>query len=114
MIDTYETQKSITAWGQRTFGHPHPAHVAARMTHEMFELDEKFKECGTGPLAQLSAETLAGLAGECADLGIMLLQIVELLGLDFQTIIDAKMKINRGREWHLDKKTGTMRHVEGT
>jgi NTP pyrophosphatase (non-canonical NTP hydrolase) len=103
-----ETQQTIAAWGQHTFGQPVPAHIAARMVHEMFELTTALQQQLSGELPDAQAK----IEDECADLGIMLLQIVELIGADFQVLIDRKMAINRHRTWALDPVSGTMRHVE--
>ena len=51
------------------------------------------------------------IAGECADILILLLDVAFLNGVDLQSAFEEKMEINRNRKW--DKKQGTLKHVKG-
>ena len=107
-----EDQSSITQWGLETFGPTHPGAIAERMGKEVNELLTLFREkVRDGEVDQLNQELLQKLHLECADVAIMLLQIAELLDVDINTVIDYKMKINRGRRWAYDPNMGETRHV---
>lgn len=135
---THETQRSITQWGRQTFGSDKSAlEIAARMQLEMVELLQRLAEDQDDlPLALVLSQlrevaqrvnsrvnqlvdTGAELAcldapsalEECADIDIMLLQVVSCLGgnaLDERT---KKMKVNRGRTWSRGR-DGVVQHVE--
>lgn len=115
-----EDQSSITQWGLDTFGPTHPAAVAKRMSKEVAELLALFEQVGHEwdgkkqvriPVEKLDPELLQKMHLECADVGIMLLQIAELLQVDINVIIDFKMGINRGRRWAYDPAKEETRHV---
>ncbi len=88
-----ETQESISKWADDTFGPTSSTmRVAVRANEEMAEL-----------LRALSVDDFNQKAlDECADVYIVLCRVVTRLGGDFQELIDAKMAINRKREWNLD------------
>ena len=48
---------------------------------------------------------------ELADIGILLYDIANLAGIDLDAAIREKMKINKQREWEIDKTTGLMNHI---
>jgi NTP pyrophosphatase (non-canonical NTP hydrolase) len=88
-----ETQASISKWANETFG-PSGTNmrIAARANEEMAEL-----------LRALSVDDNNQQAlDECADVVIVLCRLVERLGGDFGELVDAKMVINRAREWNKD------------
>src|SRR6185436_19430278 len=88
-----ETQKSISMWANETFGSSGSnMRVAVRANEEMAEL-----------LRALSVDDNNQKAlDECTDVVIVLCRLVERLGGDFCELIDAKMRINRSREWKKD------------
>lgn len=47
---------------------------------------------------------------EIADIGILLLDVAYLQGVNIEQAIEDKMNINRGRDWDVDKNTGLMHH----
>lgn len=85
-----ETQHSITAWADATFGPARsPAQVAGRANEEMRELIRAVgQEHGT-----------AKIMDDCADVVIVLYRLAALLGRELQAAIDAKMATNRERCW---------------
>lgn len=95
-------QKAITEWSRNTFGVTSPTVVAARMNKEVAEL--------------LTALTLANLSEarkECADVGVMLLQVAELLGIDLMQAVSDKMDVNYKRQWE-QTPAGDFQHKGGT
>jgi NTP pyrophosphatase (non-canonical NTP hydrolase) len=92
-----ETQSTITAWITETFGEPagklsNPAgklSIAARANEEMAELI----------MALAIGEGSPKVIEECADIVILLYQLAERMGHDLHTAINAKMAVNRAREW---------------
>lgn len=82
-------QTRITEWATKTFGEPKggPREVAVR-AKEMAELLSALE----------NGETEVALK-ECADVMIVLLQVMERLGGDAETEIDLKMDINEKRSW---------------
>ncbi|APL99330.1 putative pyrophosphatase [Bordetella phage FP1] len=107
-----ETQETMTAWGDETFGPTPPAAIARRMRHEVQELLDGFEALGDLQPADIPAEARAALGEECGDIYIMLSQIAQKLGTDLPTIATAKMAVNRERRWARDPVSGTIRHVE--
>jgi NTP pyrophosphatase (non-canonical NTP hydrolase) len=97
-----ETQDSICAWADATFGPAASnARIAARANTEMAEL--------LGALT--SDDNHPGAVEEVADIVIVLYRLVRNRGGDLQAAIDAKMAINRARTWRLDG-TGHGFHVK--
>lgn len=88
-----ETQESIRAWAEETFGTTGTnMQVACRANQEMAEL-----------LMCLSRDDNDPKAGEeAADVEIVLMRLFDRLKMTMQGAIDAKMKINRARKWKLD------------
>ena len=90
-----ETQDSICKWVVDTFGTAGTnLAVAVRTNEEMAELLAKLRDDDDDIEAAI----------EAADVIICLLRIFERLGLQYTDVLDAKMELNRRREWNL---TGT-------
>mgnify|MGYP001398705718 CR=1 FL=1 len=106
-----ETQETITAWADDTFGPKHPAEVAARMSVEVAELVAGLATVANVPVEEMDPELVQELQKECADVFIMLAQVAEKLNVDLQTVVDFKMGVNRNRSWERNQ-TGKMQHVE--
>jgi NTP pyrophosphatase (non-canonical NTP hydrolase) len=88
-----ETQQSISRWADTTFGLPHSnLRIATRANEEMAELLAKLAVNDTTPEA----------VEEVADIVIVLYRLVENHSRSLHDAIDAKMAINRGRNWALD------------
>lgn len=94
-------QKRITEWASSTFGEPTggPREVAIRANKEMAEL-----------LSALENGQTEIAIGECADVMIVLLQVMQRLGGDAQAEIDKKMDINDKRLW-AKAPDGSFQHV---
>ncbi len=96
-----ETQQSICAWAEETFG---PATSAAtlhaRALPEMEELSDALR---TGDRQEV--------AHELADIVILLYRVAQESGVDLHTAIDEKMAINRARQW-VPAGDGTGKHVK--
>jgi NTP pyrophosphatase (non-canonical NTP hydrolase) len=99
-----ESQSSVSAWADKTFGPASSnARVAARANEEMAEL-----------LRALTADDEHEKAAEeVADIVIVLCRLVTRLGRDLGEEIDRKMEINRARQWNLTK-DGHGYHVRNT
>ncbi|NVJ98581.1 MAG: DUF550 domain-containing protein [Alphaproteobacteria bacterium] len=96
-----ETQKTIADWAEETFGPVADQSIlVARAAEELAELLEAI-EAGDTP--EIGRET--------ADVAILLYRLMELNGLDLGTEIDAKMAVNRSRQWRA-KGDGTGGHVK--
>lgn len=97
----YETQKTITKWAVDTFGKPPSiAHLFDRAEDEFYELKEAIASGNPEKIAE-----------ETADVRILLSQIAEHLGYDYQAAVDAKMKVNRSRKWDTDG-NGSGQHID--
>lgn len=91
--EPHETQESICAWANETFGAPGSnAGTAARANKEMSEL----------LMALVMDDSYEGAPEEAADVIIVLMRIFERFGTTWQQEVNKKMKVNRGRKWHLD------------
>lgn len=86
-----ETQQSITAWSDETFGIPGHMRLAARANEEMAEL-----------LTAMASEDRSKAAPEIADVVIVLSILASHLAVDLADEIDRKMAKNRSREWRVD------------
>lgn len=101
-MESTEDQKSITAWGEETFGPAaNPAVLVARARMEMDELLEAAK-----------AGNHAEAALEAADVFILLYRVATLCGFDVNEAVNRKMAINRARRW-MRKGDGTGSHIKG-
>ena len=94
-------QKSITEWGSKTFGEPKggPREVAVRANKEMAEL-----------LSALEHGKYELAIEECADVMIVLMQVMHRLGGDMAVEVDLKMDINEQRSW-LQMPDGSFQHA---
>ena len=91
-----ETQQSICNWANATFGTGIDLPVwYTRLMEEIGELGEAILD-----------EDAEHIAKEAADAVIMLTRIVGATGRDLQTLIDAKMAINRAAEWNFKNGVG--------
>ena len=95
-----ETQKTISDWADAV-GITSDPHRAVKRAGE--ELQEA--------LDDLDAGRMSNAAVELADVVICLHVAASKMGVDLQNEIDAKMKINRARQWRLDA-TGCAYHVK--
>jgi NTP pyrophosphatase (non-canonical NTP hydrolase) len=87
-----ETQYTITAWADKTFGHSRSIlRSVKRADEEMRELITALKESDNTKAAE-----------EIADIFIVLYRSADMLHVDIHEVIDKKMEINRQREWLLD------------
>lgn len=84
-----ETQKSIAAWADATFGHADLLTIANRASTEACELVGAVRD-------NHSADSILE---EAADIGIILRRLCHELGCDLDAAIDHKMAKNRLREW---------------
>jgi NTP pyrophosphatase (non-canonical NTP hydrolase) len=86
-----ETSASIAQWGAETFGEVGDFAVLIRRARAEFE--------------ELDAAVRAGdadeIGREAADVVILLHRLVGLLGKDLAEEVDAKMYVNRNRQWRL-------------
>ena len=97
-----EDQKSITAWGEDTFG---PATGPAVLVERaMLEMQELVEAARAGDHAEIALET--------ADVFILLYRVATLCGFDVNEAVTKKMQINRGRTWARTG-DGTGRHIKG-
>ena len=86
-----ETSASIAKWGAETFGEVSDFAVLTQRARAEFE--------------ELDAAVRAGdadeIGREAADVVILLHRLIGLLGKDLAEEVDAKMNINRNRQWRL-------------
>ena len=108
-----ETQKSITEWAVDTFGEKHPVFTASRMMKEVVELNEALVAVSQIPVSLISSKMMETLVSEVADVEIMLRQIAESLSIDLDSSVDAKMQINRKRNW-VANEFGSFQHEPET
>lgn len=100
------TQREITQWGNDTFGFTKVRSVGTRMNKEVAELLTALEYWEvTGSITNLEAAR-----EECADVGIMLFQVADKLGLDLLEGMNRKMDVNEKRVW---RKTKTGDHQHG-
>lgn len=86
---TDETQRTIAAWAEETFGPvAEPFRLAERAMLEMEELREA-----------LSCGSIEEVAHEMADILILLYRAAEETGIDLHKAVNEKMTINRARQW---------------
>lgn len=108
-----ETQETISAWADATFGEAtSAARVAARANEEMAELIRHalaYDVPTVGP--QHFREQQRAVAEECADVVIVLMRLCRNVGCDLLDEIEKKMAKNRARQWRMDG-TGHGYHVK--
>lgn len=94
-----ESQATISGWGEETFGPvSDPVALARRASIEMEELIEALEKGDTEEAAR-----------ETADVLILLNRLGTTLGFELVDAVDAKMKVNRARQW-IPAGDGTGRH----
>jgi hypothetical protein len=102
-----ETQKTISEWGFKTFGYPkNPIVVVDRMLEEVKELEELKEQ-----FKKYNDSVYTKMADECADIYIVMCQVMETMGYNLQSCVDHKMEINRVRKWKIAG-DGTGQHVK--
>ena len=95
-----ETQESLTRWGDETFGPvKDPAALMQRIQLEVNELVDAVHR-GHAP----------DVGAEAADVVIMMYRLLSLFGRDLHSDVNAKMAVNRARQWSLNG-DGTGRHI---
>ena len=95
-----ETQRSISDWARATFGPTRAQAVADRMKLEHQELIDALDALSKEDDPITSERLRKAAIVECADLYIMLVQVVDILGeRDLFKVVDEKMVINRKRRW---------------
>lgn len=94
-----EDQATITAWQEESFGPTTPWRAFERMQKEYWELRD----------AVYVGDTASAMS-ECADVLITLYRVAELLGCDLHAAVNAKMAVNRTRQWVVDD-NGHGQHV---
>lgn len=94
-------QATITAWAGRTFGQPKGGarEIAIRGNKEMAEL-----------LSALENGQTDVAIKECADVIIVMMQVMHRLGGNVELEVQAKMDINEERTWKLAP-DGSYQHV---
>jgi NTP pyrophosphatase (non-canonical NTP hydrolase) len=95
-----ETSQTIREWGDETFGEVKD--LEALVERARGEVDELVLAVRSGKADDICAEA--------ADVAILLHRLVALGGGDLAEAVDAKMKVNRAREWKR-KGDGTGGHV---
>jgi len=102
-----ETQKTIAEWGYKTFGYPKsPIAIINRMLKEVEELDELMRNH-----AHFNDAIYEKIADECADIHIVMCQVMTTMGYNLQACVDHKMHINRNRKWKIAG-DGTGQHIK--
>jgi hypothetical protein len=98
-----ETQESICAWANETFGRPvNNYSIVDRAHDEMCELLTSLEDNG---------DACPQAPEEAADVIIVLMRLFERFGTTWQAEVDKKMAINRARRWTLTG-NGHGQHVE--
>jgi NTP pyrophosphatase (non-canonical NTP hydrolase) len=96
-----ETQQTVTAWAEETFGPVSATTVLVdRAQLEMDELAEA-----------VAGQDQQAVGQEIADILILLYRLATLHGCDIDEIVTTKMQINRTRRW-TKKGDGTGRHID--
>lgn len=111
-MDISEFQADTAAWGATTFGPPNAGQVARRMNVEVAELLISLDVLADLPGRGIDREEATQHAGEeCADVFIMLVQVAAALGVDLGKMAQAKMAVNRKRQWGRTP-GGMVQHVD--
>ena len=87
---TRETSASIAAWAETTFG---PLKSLERLVERA---EQELVELRAAVAGNASPDDIAH---EAADVMILLHRLVALVGRDLSESVDAKMTINRARQW---------------
>lgn len=108
-----ENQVSISEWAQYTFGTAKDPTVLVGRTLEEFgelmalflppDIARKFKDAIAAVRARSRLQELdtGKIAGELADVLVVLYQVAEAFGVDLLGAVDAKMQVNRNRKWKI-------------
>lgn len=103
-----ETQETIVAWAEKTFGETNPQAAFKRCAMEFAELAEAMGYDGLAKVIKLGLQYEPGrpplrvpAAKECADVAITLYRVASTLESHLHDAIDDKMVINRGRKWKI-------------
>lgn len=110
LLNGVEDQYTISKWAEQTFGQSTAQQILKRLKLEFKELCEKldaFEEDDDN----IPFDDMLSIQYECADVVIMIVQIVNRLGGDTATLVDRKMQINRQRQWAVAD-NGHFQHVE--
>lgn len=91
-----ETQRTIVEWARETFGEPAKVAVLDKLEDEWEEMHIAYAD--------------EQKAKEAADVYVVLVQYVNLLGYDLHDLVDAKMDINRKRKWDV-RPGGVAQHI---
>lgn len=91
-INKNENQKTICEWAKDVFG---------TQGSDIELLKKKLKEECNEFFEELSSDktTKKQCLTECADIYIVLVQLVDALGGNLQDEVDTKMTVNRARKW---------------
>lgn len=91
-----ETQETITVWALETFGGRSPLLTATRMNCEVAELIDLLAQIEADPN---NMKLQHQVAGELADVEIILRQVAQRCCVNLQAAVNVKMGINRRRKW---------------
>ncbi len=94
-----ETSRTITEWGEETFGPARPEALVDRVAIELAEL-----------LESLATADAPAIASEAADVAILLHRLSHIHGWDLAEAVDANMALNRARICER-RGDGTGRHL---
>ena len=98
-----ETQKTISDWATETFGYPKSVYIIiGRMIQEVRELEVVY--------SRMQIDN-AKIADECADIYIVMCQVINTMGYNLHSCVDHKMEINRARKWTVNE-DGTGQHIK--
>ena len=101
MSSYQESQATVTAWGEETFG---PAPELSRLVERAaVEMDELVEAAQAGDIEEAALEA--------ADVLILLFRYAEKNGFDLLDAVDRKMAVNRSRQW-LPAGDGTGKHIK--
>jgi hypothetical protein len=107
-----ETQHSVAKWRNETFGKGPWGKVLGRLVEELAEAARLSGPERAADLLMEAADVLKeygaegeapkGIGSEIGDAQIVLYGLADSCGLDLRELVDAKMVINRAREWRVD------------
>ena len=98
-----ETQKTVNDWAIKTFGRiKNPQTAIDRMSKEVRELRK---------LSEYNDAAYEEMADKCADIYIVMCQVMTAIGFDLPSCVDHKMEINRHRKGKLNN-DGTGQHIK--
>lgn len=89
-----ETQLTVCAWADDTFGPCTPQVAVDRMLEEIDEL----RALEGDPTV---CEATRRIRDECSDVVIAMYRVAETLGFDLHKAIYSKMSLNRERKWQV-------------